>query len=418
MSDSIALPPNQPDVFLAGSTLVIFEQGTGELWILDVANLSTFDAIQDPSLSLGVGSVVSLDPGGLLFAYSPSAGLVYRANAAVSDVVDSTQSLGVAGSASNLFLTSVAGNWAVLDTRTQTLHLDGRTVELAGLMGAGGGPVLQWPNAAGDRIMVGFSGGLISVPLDGSAATTVVSGESGTAARPLSLEGCDFGAWTSGQGWRLCAGESEGSSLALASMTGTARLSFAANGTKAVLNDQRSGRTWAVQSAGELIDNWDDLIVVEDPTPEDQQNEQDVPPEVEKAQVPPVAKDDEFGARPGRATVLPVLLNDYDPNGDVLVVSDLAPIAETVGRIDLINERQQIQLTLAPGATGTVSFDYSVTDGRGGTDTATVTVTVHGADVNSPPKQERATQAVVQSGGRVTKEVLSDWVDPDGDPFY
>ncbi len=418
ITDSVALPPNRPDVFLAGTRIAIFEQGTGELWILNAADLSTFDAVQEPTLSLGVGSVVSMDPSGVLFAYSSSAGLVYRVNAAVSDVVESTRSLSVVGSSTNLTITSVSGHWAVLDTRTQTLHLDGTSVELAGLLGAGGGPVLQWPSAVGDRIMVGYSGGLISVPVDGGSATSVVSGQAGTAARPMTLEGCDYGAWTSGQSWRLCAGESEGTPLALASMTGTARLSFAANGTKAVLNDQRSGRTWAVQSSGQLIDNWDDLIVVDDPTPEDQQNEQDIPPEAEKVQVPPVANDDEFGARPGRATVLPVLLNDYDPNGDVLVVSDLAPIDETVGRIDLINERQQIQLTLAPGISGTVTFVYSVTDGRGGTDSATVTITVRAAAENSPPSQERSTEAVVQSGGRVTKEVLSDWVDPDGDPFY
>ncbi len=418
VTDSVALPPNQPEVFLAGTRVAIFEQGTGELWILDANDLANFDAALEPSLSLGIGSVVSMDPNGLLFAYAPSTGQVYRVNAAASDVVDSSYALSVVGSATNLSISSVAGHWAVLDTRTQLVHVDGREVDLAPLLGDASGAVVQWASSSGNQVLVGFSGGIIGIPLDGGAASIVVGGESGTAARPLTLDGCDYGAWTSGQSWRLCDGEQDASSPALASMTGTARLSFAVNGTRAVLNDQRSGRTWAIQSAGELIDNWDDLIVVKDPTPEDQQNEQDVPPEVEKVQVPPVANDDEFGARPGRATVLPVLLNDYDPNGDVLVVSDLVPIDESVGRIDLINERQQIQLTLAPGVTGVIAFGYSVTDGRGGTASAKVTITIRTAAENSPPVQERATQAVVQSGGRVTKEVLSDWVDPDGDPFY
>ncbi|HPM53074.1 MAG TPA: Ig-like domain-containing protein, partial [Rhodoglobus sp.] len=118
------------------------------------------------------------------------------------------------------------------------------------------------------------------------------------------------------------------------------------------------------------------------------------------------------------STVLPVLLNDYDPNGDVLVVSELTPIDEAVGRIDLITERQQIQLTLSPGASGQLRFDYSITDGRGGTATASVVVTVRGEAENSAPQQVRTTKAVVQAGGRVTSQVLSDWVDPDGDAFY
>ena len=113
-----------------------------------------------------------------------------------------------------------------------------------------------------------------------------------------------------------------------------------------------------------------------------------------------------------------MLLNDYDPNGDVLVVSDLAVIDEAVGRIDLINERQQIQLTLHAGATGQLTFSYVVSDGRGGTDTATVVITIRGDGENSPPVQVRSTEAVVQSGGRVTTQVLGDWVDPDGDAMY
>jgi hypothetical protein len=139
-------------------------------------------------------------------------------------------------------------------------------------------------------------------------------------------------------------------------MTPNARLSFASNGTRAVLNDRRSGATWAVQRSGELIDNWDDLITVSTDTPEERPNNDDATPEVEKVQQPPIAVDDAFGARPGRSTILPVLLNDYDPNGDVLVVDELVPIDPAIGRVDLVNARQQIQLTLAPGASGVVAF--------------------------------------------------------------
>ena len=166
--------------------------------------------------------------------------------------------------------------------------------------------MLQWPSVDGDRVLVGYSGGLVAVSLGSGAVSSLVTDTAGSPARPLTLAGCDYAAWSNGQNWRRCGGASEGATAVLASMPGTARLSFETNGARAVLNDRRSGATWAVQRAGELIDNWDELITVDDQTPQEQQNDEEIPPEVEKAQQPPVALDDEFGARPGRSTVLPV----------------------------------------------------------------------------------------------------------------
>ncbi|CAN5365934.1 Ig-like domain-containing protein [soil metagenome] len=418
ITDSGPLPTAQADVFLAGTNVVVFEAGTGQLWIVPWNDFATYDAESEPTLSLGSGAVVSVDTTGLLFAYSPSTGQVLRVDAAASDAVSGTEPVTIPD-ADNLAITSVAGRWAVRDGDTDTVYLPGRTVELAPLIGAGTGTVLQWASADGDRLLVGYSGGLISVPLSGAAAVALADGESGVAARPLLVAGCEYAAWTNGDAWRRCQSDGgAGTTLDLNGMAGNARLSFVANGDRAVLNDRRSGRAWAVQREGEPIDNWDDLIVDDDEPPQEQQNDEDVPPEVEKVQEPPVAINDAFGARPGRATVLPVLLNDFDANGDVLVVSAVGAIDEAVGHLDLINEQQQVQLTLAATATGTVNFTYTITDGRGGSATATVTVTVRTAAENSPPVQVRSTKAVVQSGGRVTTQVLGDWVDPDGDAFY
>lgn len=418
ITDSVPLPPAQPEVFLVGTSVIIFEAGTGELWIVPWADFATFDAESDSTLSLGAGAVVSVDPAGLLFAYSPSTQHVLRVDTATSDAVSGTESVDIPDGG-DLSITSAAGRWAILDADADILYLADRTVQLAPLIGAGTAAALQWASSGGDRVLVAYSAGLISVPLSGAAAVALVAGESGTPARPLVLAGCEYAAWTNGENWRRCQSDGgAGTTLALSDMPGAARLSFVSNGDRAVLNDGRSGGTWAVQREGELIDNWDDLIVKDDEPPQEQQNDEDVPPEVEKVQEPPVAIADAFGARPGRATVLPVLLNDFDPNGDVLVVSDTSPLDENVGHLDLINERQQIQLTLAGSATGTLSFTYTITDGRGGSATATVVVTVRTTAENSPPAQVRSTKAVVQAGARVTSQVLGDWVDPDGDAFY
>jgi hypothetical protein len=418
ITDSVPLPPDSPEVFLAGTNVVVLEQGTGEVWIVPWSDFAAFDAESESSLSLGADAAVSVDPSGMLFAVSPATGQIYRVDAARSDTVDSTQSVSFATGDAVLEITSVAGRWAVLDTDTDQLYLDGRSVDLSGLIVGETPPQLQSAAVDGDAILVSHSAGLIEVPLSGGEPIELATGESGTPARPLVLDGCEFAAWTSGDGWRRCAGDDQGTVLPLDSLGNNARLSFAVNGTRAVLNDRRTGKSWAVQRDGELIDNWNDLIAVDDNQPEVQQNDDSLPPQVETVQQPPVAVNDEFGARPGKTTVLPVLLNDYDPNGDVLIVSDVTPLDERVGRIDIISERQQLQLTLGSSASGRLSFTYTITDGRGGTAMATVSVTVRTPTENSPPEQVRSTKVDVQSSGRVTTQVLGDWVDPDGDAFY
>ncbi len=131
-----------------------------------------------------------------------------------------------------------------------------------------------------------------------------------------------------------------------------------------------------------------------------------------------MAVDDDFGARPGRSTLLPVLLNDYDANGDVLVVDAVDGELPAGVRLDLVSSNQQLQLTLDDAASGAISFGYTVGDGFGGTAHALVTVAVRDAEENAPPVQRRESRALVQSEGRVTTSVLGDWVDPDGDPFF
>ena len=419
VTDTVPLPPNQPEVLLAGQRVVIHEQGTGEVWFVSLDDLPHFDAESPSTLSFGEDAVLSVDPAGVLFAYAPASREVYRVDAARSDRVDTTVEADLGDPDATLSITSVAGRWAVLDADAGLLHLDGDTADLSALLAGAPGAVVQLPSTTGDRVLVSFTGGMLSVPLGGAEPEVVTAGETGAPAAPLVLDGCEFGAWGDGGAWRRCAADGDdGVQFELASMASSSRLGFMVNGGRVVLNDRRSGDAWAVQRSGELIANWDDLLIDDDDEPDQQENDQETPPEVEKVQVPPVAIDDAFGARPGRATVLPVLLNDFDPNGDVLVVSELTPIDETVGRIDLINERQQIQLTLAAGAGGQVSFSYTVTDGRGGTDVATVVISVRGETENSAPVQVRSTQAMVQSGGRVTTQVLGDWVDPDGDAMY
>ena len=414
--DTVALPPNQARVFLAGQNVVIYSQGTGELWILPIDALSTFDATQLPSLNLGADSVVSVDQNGLLVGFSPNAGQVFQVDAAAAAVVQQTTSTAFEPSGDSFEVTSVGGQWAVLDTDTAVLETASGVTDLSDRVT--GEVVLQKPSAVGSAVLVGHGAGLLNVRF-GAGVTELVNDRSGAAAAPSASGGCEFAAWADGSAWRHCADDpANGTIIDLSGMPGVPDLVFQANGDRLVLNDTRAGASWAVQAEGELINNWDDLIATLDDEEQVEQNDDSTPPETEQAQLPPVAVDDAFGARPGQASPVPVLLNDYDPNGDVLVVSTVDALDPAIGRVDIINDSQSVQITLAPAASGVVTFGYTISDGRGGTATASVTVTVRSAAENSPPQQVRTTRANVGTGGQVSLEVLGDWIDPDGDPFY
>jgi len=415
LGEAIALPPDDPRVFLAGDRAVIHAAGTGELWIVPVGELPDFDAAEPSSLILGLDSVVNVAPDGMLYAYSAEVDEVFRVDAAHTDVVEARWPAGL-GEVEDVQVTSVGSTWAVLDAAGRRVALERGVVDLSDLLPLDAEVIAQEPADAGGRILLGTDSGVLSVPVTGAAPVPLVSAQSGAPAAPLSVDGCEYAAWAGGTAWRRCAGDGEGERFTLDGATAGV-LDFAVNVDSVVLNDVRGGATWAIQDAAQRIDNWDDLLV-EEQDEEAEHNDQNVPPTIEEEQKPPVAVDDEFGARPGRATVLPVLLNDYDPNADVLVISHVDAIDEALGRLDLVTRNQQLQLTLAPDATGSFGFRYTITDGRGGMATASVVVTVRSEGENSPPQQVRTTRTEVAQGGRVTTQVLGDWVDPDGDAFY
>ena len=414
VADEVPLPPTAPAVHLAGDRVVVASDGTGEYWSTPVDELSAYVADSDPDLSLGADAVSAVSSSGRMTVYSADSGEVSVVGSAARFEVDDTFVVDLP-EGGDPQVTSVGDHWAVLDTSSGALVVDGDPVDLGSR--STGGLALQQPSDDGDSVLVATGTGLLSVPFDGGAPTGLVAERSGLPARPVVVGGCSWSAWGDGSAWSDCRGEA-GALLSLEGVDPAAPLAFDVNGRRVVLSDPAGGASWAVQREGQLIDNWDDLIQDDEQQEEQEENDSEQPPELDPDQQPPVAVADEVGARPGRASTLPVLLNDHDPNGDPIAVDSVGDLDPAVGRVDVINDGQQLLLTLTDTASGTLTFDYSISDGRGGTASATVTVTVRGADENSPPRQVRGTTAVVTSSGRVEASVLGDWVDPDGDAFY
>src|SRR5690606_28116675 len=76
------------------------------------------------------------------------------------------------------------------------------------------------------------------------------------------------------------------------------------------------------------------------------------------------------------------------------------------------------QFTPADGATS-ASFRYTVDDGRaGGVAEAAVTIRVVPDEQNAAPTARREMAVSVETGGAISYNVLTDWVDPDGDDVF
>ncbi|MCJ0701248.1 tandem-95 repeat protein [Frigoribacterium faeni] len=411
---SVPLPPESPEVLLVGDRAVVLSGGTGEVWSAPAAELDSFTSDAAADLSLGGDLVAGTSPEGGIVVFSAESGMVSLVDSGQGLDVTSTQAVETTGEGP--YQVAAAGShWALLDTVSGELTVDGRTVEVPG--GGDGVSALQTGGAADDAFVVATSSGLSSVPFAADRVDELVSGRDGTPARPVVVDGCLRAAWSDGTEWSDCS-SSRGGLTALEGVPADAGLVYDVNGRRVVLNDPVTGRSWAVQSGGRLIDNWDDLLDRDEMRQDDEDDVGDDTLELDPDQKAPVAADDDFGARAGRATSLPVLLDDYDPNGDPLSIDTVEGVDDAAGRVDIVDDRQHLLLTLDDAASGVLVFDYTISDGRGGRDTATVTVTVRSPDENGPPEQRRSSEAVVASSGRVTTPVLGDWVDPDGDAFY
>ncbi|UYN83968.1 MAG: tandem-95 repeat protein [Microcella sp.] len=415
VAESIALPPESPTVLLASASVVVHTQATGETWITPRSLFADFDAATVAAFQFGPRSVVSASDELGVVAASPEVGEVYLIAPDRTDRVESTWQIDVSSSA-RLQVSIADGRWVVLEAATRLLHVETGVIDLSSVIPPGADAVLAEASDDARTVLVAHRGGLVEVALDTASITELVVDRQGAAARPVVVDECAFAAWTDGVAWRRCADETV--QLGLEQVSVSSDLTMAVRDDRVVLNDRVGGAAWAVQADGALIDNWDELITEEEDEREEQLEQLDTPPELERTQLPPIAVDDDFGARPGRATSLPVLLNDTDPNGDVLKISEFEQIDARVGRLDLINNAQLLQVTLEPAAAGVIEFGYTITDGRGGSDSAVVRVTVRAPGENSPPVQVRTSKTTVAQGGTATAAVLADWVDPDGDPIY
>jgi len=150
-------------------------------------------------------------------------------------------------------------------------------------------------------------------------------------------------------------------------------------------------------------------IFVTEPHPPGPASTAHVSINVMPANEPPVAVDDAYEVGKNSSdNRFDVLLNDSDPEGDMLTI--IGTGTPTNGTLTFTAD--SILYTPNEGYVGEDRFDYTITDGKGGEATAWVTVSIKTRPpvaVNDRGKTWKNTSVVI--------DVLANDYDPDGDPI-
>ncbi|WP_299672063.1 Ig-like domain-containing protein [uncultured Roseobacter sp.] len=129
---------------------------------------------------------------------------------------------------------------------------------------------------------------------------------------------------------------------------------------------------------------------------------------IERSNAAPVAGDDTASVAEDGTVLIDVLANDSDGDGDPLTLENVAGALNGTADIDA----GQIRYTPNADFNGSETLAYTVNDGLGGSDTATVTITIDA--VNDLPVTA-ADSAALDEDGSILVDVLANDTDVDGD---
>lgn len=423
VGQAVTLPEGAIQV-QGGSVLAVLDPSEGLLWAGKAQEPASMSFAREDAVAKDLsGGVVTVSRSGKVFAFSPdSATLVTLEQAGQTWRSKTTEIKGFKG-AGQLSITAVGDKPIIYDQGGNSLVMpDGKVRDLSEdhITGA----VLQAPGDDAAAVLMATDSELLSVPLNGKGAQRQAAsdqGKKGTPAAPVFHRGCSYGAWAgSGAFLRTCTDQSRNQAQTVSTLAEATSAVFRTNRTRIILNDVSTGTLWLPDKNMVVVNNWDQIPTEEqeeEDTPTPDQREQVSEPEHKDKNTPPEAVDDDFGIRPGRSTMLPVLDNDSDDDGDVLTARAVSE--PEFGAVVRTRGGRALQITDVPQnmTSGSTSFTYEASDGMAGA-TATVRATVHPWTQNEGPRQIKHPVVKVGANAQVEYNLLSDWIDPDGDQFY
>lgn len=388
-------------------------------------------------------SAIAVTADGILYSYSSVERSVLSYDIA-SARVRATETVTEGPTSAAPQLTVVGDTWVLVEANGESFWT-----------GAGGAKhpadlaenfVVQAPSGQSDAFLAADDTGLFSFALAGAERTRLVGSDGaqlGIPAAPTALGDVLYAAWLprigdGGTLWSSAGGAEKATaekakaesalSYAGASLGADPSPVFQSSGSRLILNDTKSGWVWTIPRGALVASSQDWSLGV------DEQEQR--PAEVEEASEvlepkPPVAVADTFGVRAGQLVSLPLLLNDHDPNDDVLTIvpESISGLPADFDTVRLTEQAQLAAVQLSPTASGSATFSYAVTDGTRddglNSATASVTLTVVDGSINSAPVWcgtpgclREWPSAEVLPGGTVSIPVLPGWVDPEGDAIF
>ncbi|WP_458116803.1 Ig-like domain-containing protein [Arthrobacter sp. D2-10] len=416
--------PGSAVVAMGGSTAAVTDRAGGAVWITAVQNLAAFsDQETEPVVTGSSGAVAAVSSNNRVVVAAPKAGTVSTyvvgPDGSFEDpTIVESEELASFGDAQ---VAAVGDQAVVFDSESGQLILpDGETVALPD---AEGGRLQESGQASGFAV-VATPSSLIKQPLSGGDPVITALDATGVPAAPVQVDGCVHAAWAGAAVYlRDCADDANDQRKDIPELGADSELVFRVNRSVVVLNDINAGDVWLVLQNMQLVDNWGDIIPPkQESDEEDEESASENPvntlPDRSGENRPPVATDDSYGARAGRTTILNVVANDTDPDGDLLT-SSLTGEQPSAGSVQPIYNGAGLQIVVPEDApVGNSTFTYEVSDGRGGSDSAQVTIEVRGADSNEAPNPIRPTKILVEEGTSVSQNILSNWTDADGDDLF
>ena len=395
-----------------GDEVLFADQSEGRIWATDTRGAAGFSLTAEPLLKGLDTPRVAVGTDGTGYVLTAE-GQLRTVTGTGSEATVREQGQKVNGRLSDSAqLTVVGDKVAVLDGTTLTV--DGRAVEDPGFEGG----IVQQPSGPSSMVVVATPSELIKVEI-ASGRITRESISSGKPVAPVQLQGCIHALWAeSGYYMRDCGGrdyeKTQHPELASAKQP-----VFRTNRKVVVINDEVTGDVFLPLKQMAKVNNWEQVesqLEDEKQKKDSEETEKSQTPEFSEEQHPPQAVDDDLGARPGTATVLPVLMNDIDQDGDVLTAV-LRDVPEGV-KLSLAKEGRAIRIEVPADAKGPITFTYQAFDGVDVSNVATVTVNLRSENENSAPRRVRDSQVNISERASASYSVLADWVDPDGDPIY
>jgi len=408
-------PPVDAQLSLNNGVLAVTNPENGKVWFGPVDEIARSDFKGNADLDLGDWGQAVVTTDGEVIGLNVQDSTIVRPDGSVVEIPFQVDS-----SSPTAQLSAIGDKAVVLDRTSQQIWVEGDRQAVTISSGSTAQLAPPMPNTLasgrGGSAIYATQAGLNTIA-DGAPASLSGSMDA-SPTEPVVVNGCAYGAFET-RVVKVCTG-GEPEIQDIPQLPADADLQFQVNRGIVVLQDVSSGIVWLVDKDMLVVDNWEEVA----PSTQTRQSDPNPPddrttlPDRTQANRAPVALDDpDLGARAGRSTRLSILDNDSDEDGDIITVSEVSSVEGAT--LELTGNGSGLQITLPADATGTHQFTYTISDGRGGTASATATVKVLPADQsggNTAPENIRPGETlIVGSGTTASKRVLLTWRDPDGD---